>query len=188
MPQNIRSCKRGTFSIEEKKQYLYIYITVSSTTSLSPGGESSFFGWFLADSHEPYFLTHVFSPSSLVADVWLLCPASKVQIGELVQVVVWGYLGSKSGVVTSTLWGISVHRAQRQEGGLTWELEVKNKTKELLRSLVGRQPRHLRWSSCDFCSLFLMSMLRTQEAETRSNLPFYILCGILHGALGSWHR
>lgn len=38
----------------------------------------------------------------------------------------------------------SVHRAQRQEGGLTWELEEKNKTKELLRSLDGMQPRHLR--------------------------------------------
>lgn len=76
----------------------------------------------------------------------------------------------------------SVHTAGGWEGILSGEL--KNKVKELLRSLAGRQPRHLQLSQIGFW-FFYVDMSKEPGA-----VPFLrVFCGIFTGleAVGtSW--
>lgn len=121
----------------------------------------------------------VFHPVSLLIDVRLSavsCPEGTNEEPDVVSGVTrggWTRAFAAPGEV-------SAHRTRGWEALLIWELTIKNKMKELLRSLAGRQPRHLHMIQM---GLFFLYIDESQEHPPPPP-PLSISCGILHGALG----
>lgn len=132
---------------------------------------------------EPFFLTHVFSPRSLVVDIWLchvLLPPGYTDgwASTVCSVRPPGFQTRSRHI--STMGNQCTGPRGRNVGS-----PGKEQSQWIAQEAGWKgSPDVLRWSSWDFCSLFLMSVLNNQEAGARSNLPLYILCGLLHGALG----